>query len=211
MIAVEESSEAYAVRGAALEICFRRLSDRWHHIISIPGTAESFPLLASDEGHPDAEIPPSPVFQDLRLERLSENVLEFQLLGQAGKGIYSTAVRFDEASQFIDFDVCARGRSAASPLCTASRYTPTDALEICHLSRDGALAIEVPHLQVSLELSPVAVPEHPAVRCALVGEPAAARVVVGHVRPSGTRVAGEAGSARWRYRINLAKRLEISQ
>src|SRR5262245_14524250 len=102
MIVLEESAEEYTVRGAGLEISFRRAVDRWQHFVSLRMDGRSLLLLVSDEGTPADDVPDSPAFQDLRFEKLSDDIFEFQLLGQAGKGIYSAAVRFDGCVQVID-------------------------------------------------------------------------------------------------------------
>ncbi len=201
MIVVEESAEAYTVRGADLEICFRHVADRWQHFISIRHNGRSIPLLASQEGQPDDEQLSSPALQDLRLETLSDDVFEFQLLGQAGKGVYSAAVRFDEAAQSIDFDLCVRRRSAESPLCTASRYTLAGGVEARIGRQKEIVLLEVPHASSHVELSPVALPGQPATGCRLVAESPAPRLVVGcfeSIRPGAEK---QPLSVRWRYRI----------
>ena len=201
MLVVEESAYLHLVRSADLEIRFRHLGDRWQHFISIRHRGESLPLMSSDEGSPDDEAPPSPALQDLRLERHSADVVEFQLLGQAGKGIYSAAARFDGAAQSIDFDLCSRSRAAASLLCTASRYTLAGGVQTRIRSRGDNLVAEVPQASFEVELSPVAIPGQPAQRCRIVADRAAVWIVAGCVETTGVVFAKGATSVRWRYQF----------
>jgi hypothetical protein len=204
MIVLEESAEAYTVRGAGLEISFRRSVDRWQHFVSLRTHGRSLLLLASDEGTPADEVPGSPALQDLRFEKLSDDIFEFQLLGQAGKGVYSAAVRFDGKVQAIDFDLCARGRSADSSVCTVSRY---------QIAGDGAASVKpqpdgAPVVlfrgEPAVDLSPVPIEGIPATECLLVGEGLHRRIAAGcfGTTPSGAR--RKPANVRWRYRIALA-------
>src|SRR5436190_24097451 len=122
MIVLEKSADAYSLRDADVELSFRHVGDRWQHCVSVRRDGKWLPLLTSDEGAPTDNIPPSPPLQDLRCEQIDDCIFEFQMLGQSGKGVYSSAVRFDASTHTIDFDLCARGRSRETPLCTASRY-----------------------------------------------------------------------------------------
>src|SRR5262249_27718650 len=146
---------------------FRRGADRWQHFVSRRTRGESLLLLASDEGSPADQVPGSPALQDLRFEKLSHGVVEFQLLGQAGKGIYSAAIRFDGGAQTIDFDFCARGRSADSPIGTASRYQiSVDGAASAIPQPEGALIVRC-HGEPGVVLSPVLMEGIPATECRL--------------------------------------------
>jgi hypothetical protein len=201
MVVIEESAEAYAVRGAELEIAFRLVHDRWQHFISVRHEGRYLPLLTSAEGQPDDEQLLSPALQDLRLETLSDDVFEFQLLGQAGKGVYSAAVRFDGAAQSIDFDLCARRRSAESPLCTASRYTLAGSVEARVRQQSKILLLEVPHASSRIKLSPVPIPGQPTTCCRLDAEGPVMRVLVGCFESIPLSPEKQAVSVRWRYRV----------
>jgi hypothetical protein len=210
MLAVEESAQAYTVRSVKLEIRFRHVGDRWQHSISIRHRGESLPLMGSDEGSPVDEVPPSPALQDLRLERLSADVVEFQLLGQAGKGIYSAAVQFDGAAQSIDFDFCSRRRAAESQLCIASRYALTRGLESRIALHGDVLVVEMAPAESAVHLSPVAISDQPATRCRLVAAGPVARIVAGCVETTRVDFTNKKGAnVRWRYRIGVTDLLEF--
>ena len=204
MIVLEESAEVYTVRGANLEISFRRAVDRWQHFVSIRGRTESFSLMASVEGIPTDEVPGSPALQDLLCENLSDSVVEFQLLGQAGKGVYSAAVRFDGQSQVIDFDMYARGRAADSPVCTMSRYQmAADGTASAQPQREDGLIIRY-RGEPGVDLSPVAIAGMPATECRLIGEESHRRIAAGCFGIPGSVAPHKPVSVRWRYRIALA-------
>jgi hypothetical protein len=204
MIVLEESAEAYSVRGADLEISFRRSVDRWQHFVSIRTNGETLPLLASDEGTGADDLLHSPALQDLRFEKLSDGIFEFQLLGQAGKGVYSAAVRFDGHAQAIDFDVCARGRFAESPLCTVSRY------QIAQGGKTSTAKQQAGGLVVScggdraVALSPVPIPGIPPTACRLIGDGNQQRIAAGCSGVTGSDAPQKVVSVRWRYRMALA-------
>ncbi len=204
MIVVEESAEAYVVRGADLEIAYRHLGDRWQHRISVRHGGRSIPLLVSEEGRPDGDELPSPALQDLRLEMLADNLFEFQLLGQARKGVYSAAVRLDATAQTIDFDVCARGPSRESPLCTFSRYVLAGSAEARNVHQSGTVLIVEQHALRGLEVSPVAIAGQPAAECRSMTAETVRRIAVGCSRPKGSDVTNKRISVRWRYRMALA-------
>lgn len=122
MLEIEKSADAYIVRSGNLLVRFEYSTDRWRHAIAVCGTREQPFLLSSEEGAPDDPRPPSPAFQELRLESIGSDVCEFQLFGQAGKGIYSAAVRFDGAAAEITFDVAARANRAGAEIHEGSAY-----------------------------------------------------------------------------------------
>ena len=172
--------------------------------MSIRGRTESFPLMVSVEGLPTDEILASPALQDLRFEKLSDVVVEFQLLGQAGKGIYSAAVRFDGQSQAIDFDMCARGRAADSPVCTMSRYQiAADGSASAPPQREGGLIVRY-RGEPGVDLSPVPIAGMPATECRPIGEGSHRRIAAGRFGIPGSVAPHKPVSVRWRYRIALA-------
>jgi hypothetical protein len=204
MIVLEESAETYSVRGADLEISFRRALDRWQHFVSIRMHGETIPLLASEEGTAGDDLLPSPALQDLRVEKLSDDAFEFQLLGQAGKGVYSAAVRFDGAAQVVDFDLCARGRSAESPLCTASRYQIAPENNVVAVQQRSGELIMSCGGDRAVVLSPVPIPGIPSTECRLIGEGTQQRIAAGCSGVTGSDAPQKSVSVRWRYRIALA-------
>jgi hypothetical protein len=204
MIVLEESAEAYTLRSADLEINFRHIGDRWQHIISVRRNGESLPLIASDEGTPSDDPLPSPALQDLRVEILSEDAFEFQLLGQAGKGVYSAAVRFDGRGQAIDFDLCARGRSAESPFCTASRYQMVRGGKALTAQQRASGMVVLCRGERGVALSPVPIPGIPLTECRLIGEGTQERIAAGCFGITRSDMPHKPVSVRWSYRIALA-------
>jgi hypothetical protein len=142
LLSIEQSTENYTVRAGDLALSFSRQGHHWSHALSVGMEAEWKQLLQSLEWTPPADRAPSPVFQDLRCERISLEIVEFQALGQCGHVTYSGAVRFDAAQGSIAFDCCQsvpRGRDM--PLATASyQLAPDVATRQLH---NGALQLGV--------------------------------------------------------------------
>lgn len=204
MIALEESAESYTLRSADLEISFRHVGDRWQHSISVQRHGAVCHLMTSDEGTPRGLVLPSPALQDLRLEKLSDEVYEFQLLGQAGKEVYSAAIRLNGASGAIDFDLCARRRSIDAPLCTASRYRLDDADDSLSLQSHENRWLVLLRGERALEFAPVPIPEHADSQCRICREGPARRLAAGHFGKLGSDTAHKGVSLRWQYRISLS-------
>lgn len=119
---VEQSADLNALQTCDLQLTFRYERDRWRHELSVRGESGWQTVLMSIEGLPDQVLPPSPSFQDLRLERIDDETAEFQLFGQAGKAVYSAAVRFNGRSQSISFDVAARAQQERAERSATSQY-----------------------------------------------------------------------------------------
>ncbi len=201
MIEVEESAEAYIVRSAELQLAFRYLRDRWQHFVLVRLSEEWCRLLVSQEGSSDFANIPSPVLQDLRLERPTADVVEFQLLGQAHKDVYSAAVRFDATAAEIDFDLSARGRAPECRLCTRSTYLVTDYdATVAAGSPTGALAIRSGG-GPGVTVAPVAIPFQPQSECRIVGEKFDGRIAAGVFDVAQSEANKQAITVRWRYRI----------
>jgi hypothetical protein len=199
MITLEKSSETYTLRSANLELSFCHIGDRWQHRVSVRGDGRWLPLLASEEGAADREGLPSPAFQDLRCEKLADGAFEFQLLGQAGKAIYSAAVRLDDGKQTIDFDVCARAGASESDVSAKSHY---------FLADDAAVVIEqkadsliVSRGTAGVEFSPVIIPGNPPGECRMEAGAAVRRIVAGCFEAPVSGGRGKGVSVRWRYQM----------
>lgn len=102
--------DSQVVDAGRLRLVFSHAVDRWSHSIAVAVDGEWQTLLSSVEGGAADPWPPSPAFQDLRLETIDQTTQEFQLMGQCGTGVYSAAIRCDLARSTIDFDVCLRVR-----------------------------------------------------------------------------------------------------
>lgn len=203
MIVVEESVEAYVLRCAGLEVSFRFVGDRWHHFVSVPQNGTSHPLFASKEGTATDVVLPSPAFQDLRFEELREGVFEFQLLGQAGKGVYSAAIRFDGQERSIAFDVCARGRSHESPLCTASRYLLAEGNDRPAVQPGKKGLIVLLQGASPIEIAPTAIPGHPEIECRLIGVEPSRQILAGYSDNLRLKPTPKGFSVRWAYLIQV--------
>src|SRR5258708_6569809 len=198
MIVVEKSADAYTLRGANLELSFRHVGDRWQHCVSVLNHGEWFPFLTSEEGTPADKVPPSPPFQDLRFEQFADEVFEFQLMGQSGKGVYSAAVRLDGAASAIDFDLCARGRFGET-LCTASRYVLADDQLLPKVQQLPTAVVLYPRGGQSVEITPIPVEGSPDSECLLTAIQNERRIDAGCIDFTGTGVQGKGFSVRWRY------------
>ena len=204
MIVLEKSADAYSLRDADIELSFRHVGDRWHHCISVRHHGGWFPLLTSEEGAPTDDVPPSPPLQDLRIEQPADGIFEFQLLGQSGKGVYSAAVRFDDAVRTIDFDLCARGRSQETPLCTASRYVLPGNDLLPHVRQQPAVLVLLPGGGRSVEIASVPIADSPRSECRLTTVHNVRRIAAGCFAIMGSDLPGKGFSVRWRYRMTLA-------
>jgi len=204
MIQCEQAAEGYTLRTAGLSISFRHVGDRWQHSISIDRDGAARPVLTSDEGWPGDALLPSPALQDLRLEKLADDVYEFQSLGQAGKEVYSAAIRMDGTAQTISFDICARRRATDTPLCTASRYRLDAVDDSTTLQPCENRWLLLMRGEPALELSPISIPGHPDSQCRVSGEGGAMHLAAGHFGETGSDAATSGVSVRWQYRIGLS-------
>jgi hypothetical protein len=197
MSVVESSSEVYVLRRHQIELSFHHMGDRWQHQISVLCEREWRILVSSEEGIDSSGRLVSPALQDLRLEEPGDGVVEFQLLGQAARGVYSAAIRFDGPARSIEFDMCARALKPGAALCTSSRYRAGDRDAFTIEPRPaGGLAL-IPGHGPGIELLPLAY-EGGETECRCLDQ--------GTVQ---TLVAGSAGrlderptrNVRWRYRM----------
>jgi hypothetical protein len=204
MIVAEKSADAYTLREADVELSFRHVGDRWQHFVSVPNHGEWFPLLTSEEGTPADDVPPCPPFQDLRFEQLADEIFEFQLMGQSGTGVYSAAVRFDGGADTIDFDLCARGRSQATPLCTTSRYTLAGNDLLPQVQQRAAAVTSRVCDGRAVDIAPVPIADSPHSECRLTTRQNGRRIDAGCFDISSSGLPGKGFSVRWRYRITWA-------
>lgn len=202
MTLVEETAETYTLSAADIQISFRYVGDRWQHFVSVRRDGDWLRILTSEEGSSERRALPSPALQDLRFEKLDDDVFEFQVIGQAGHGVYSAAVRFDGKSQEIDFDLCARGRSSDSPLCTESSYILSVGHESASVEnlQPHSLVVQM-HGGPAIEISPVQVPENPTTACRVLDEDSVRKIVAGSSGVTRPNATNKGISIRWRYRI----------
>lgn len=209
MIELEKSADAYSLLDADFELSFRHVGDRWQNCVSVRHHGEWHPLLTSEEGVASNDVPPSPPFQDLRCEQVAEDIFEFQLLGQSGKGVYSAAVRFNGGARTIDYDLCARGRSMETPLCTASRYILAGNDWLLQVRQEPGLLVLSARGGRSVEIAPVPIQGSPRSECRLTTVDNVRRIDAGCFETK--NVPGKGLSVRWRYRMVLSGVAEPSQ
>jgi hypothetical protein len=204
MLEVEQSAAASTLRSGNLQLSFHYDRDRWRHVLAIRGETGWETVLTSIEGSPEQTLPPSPSFQDLRLERIDSETGEFQLFGQAGQAVYSAAIRFDGKSQAISFDIAARAQREGGERCAMTRYELSPSVSVKNS--------EAPEKQVlgtvcgTLVLS---VPQGIVIdRSAHPSEPGSSRLTVAmHGHSGGTSGDGTPSrNARWQYEIRFAPR-----
>ena len=123
-IEVEQTADRFVLTAETLRLELSRTTDRWQHRISArPAVSEPWHLLLSSvEGKSDEHSPPSAALQDCFLQEIATGIQELQLLGQAGKNVYSAAIRMDEGKQEIGFDFCLRTPVAAGVPEVLSTY-----------------------------------------------------------------------------------------
>jgi hypothetical protein len=200
MIEVEKSADQYALRDDCLEIEFQFVGDRWQHSIALRYGNGWLPVLISEEGQPADAALPSPAFQDLRVEQLAEEVFEFQLMGQSGKGVYSAAVRFDAAERTHDFDLCARGPIADSLLCTVSTYRLAGPERLTVTSNADSAVLTSGEGRL-IRVAPVLIAGNPAGECRVTGDASERRLSVGCFGVRASNSNEKTASIRWRYRL----------
>ncbi|MFN0052974.1 MAG: hypothetical protein ACKV0T_12375 [Planctomycetales bacterium] len=202
MLHLSQSPTQSTIRHGHYRLEFRHVQDRWQHELAICCQDRWRPILTSREGTPAEVVPASPVWQDLRLESLSDDVAEFQLMGQAGEGVYSAAIRLDGSRREVFFDLCARGKRGDSSICQQCRYD----LSSETLWREGSnslLPTITGHFGAwGLHVEPHSLENQPQADCRLEGTPAA-RLIVGCLEGAGKSDSSRGRSVRWQYRISL--------
>lgn len=194
MLEIEKSAGAYVARCGELLLKFEYSTDRWRHELAIRRNGGWQALLSSKEGAADDALPPSPAFQDLRLEPISDEISEFQLFGQAGKGIYSAAVRFDGYSGTITFDVAARANRAGAEIHDGSHYEVPPAVSFSPTGDGGTFALQGDQVGVRLTS-----------RCQLLYAPSdPPLVLIRQHEADKSGVFQTVQNARWQYQFGLA-------
>ena len=103
-----------------LRVLFERRGDRIaHRIVWVDGEAEQ-PLLASVEGSPEQDWPPSPALQEGRIETSSGRSVAM-LVGMAGKSHWSMSVEADTEANQLTFDVACRVKKPDAELQSTYR------------------------------------------------------------------------------------------
>lgn len=198
---VEQSADVNALRTGDLELTFRYDRDRWRHELAVRAESGWQTVLMSVEGLPDQALPPSPSFQDLRLERIDDETGEFQLFGQAGKAVYSAAIRFDGRLQTISFDVAARAQREGAERCAESRYEPAPPVKPSDVHAAGNVALTAGGSSLILSASE---PGTVISAAPPTGSDLAPMIVAGFSLESTSGDAHPPRNARWQYEIRFA-------
>ncbi len=113
--------------------------DRFAHEISVLKDGSWQVALASAEGTPHDDWPPSPPFQSLHIEEREDGRTLALLVGMAGKSHWSASIEIDAEAHAVLFDVACRLREpAAGPLGSTYQGLP--------LAADSSvLAVELTH------------------------------------------------------------------
>jgi hypothetical protein len=198
---IDQAPERNRVATDSLCLTFdRTLGDRWRHAVDIRTDSDWQTLFTSAEGSAADTDPPSPAFQDLRLEVVDSATAEFQLFGQAGQRVYSAAVRFNGATDAIDFDVCCRVpvKRLGGPIVSSYDW-PDGRGESIVSDSDPPSPLRLPSHSVEIEL-----PSLPnAVPCAwrTTGEGSSAMLQFGRFDVAAVEAASSVVTIRWRYVI----------
>ena len=106
-----------------LRVRFTWQGDRFAHEVSVLNDGSWQPALASVEGTPQDDWPPSPPFQSLHIEHREDGRTLALLVGMAGKSHWSASIEIDAEARAVLFDVACRLRGrrlVRSPAATKS-------------------------------------------------------------------------------------------
>jgi len=200
MLDIERSSEILRVRSDRVELSFRHDCDRWRHEFSAYAADQWWTVLRSLEGSAENPMPASPALQDLRLEQLSEQVFEFQGMGQAGSAIYSAAIRLDFAVLEVAFDLCVRGKRAGSSMRAQSHYEISSGSAV---PDSNGSAVTLSDSGARLTISPIRIEGQPDCECRLL-DSATRQIAAGCFSADAYSADPKPRSIRWGYRFSLA-------
>jgi len=129
--------------------------DRLAHTVGLVLADRVVPLLASLEGASDEDWPPSPPLTTVETPAVSGDTHAL-LLGMAGRSHWSAAIKMEEASRCIMFEVACRIKEPASWLGSSYRTMITavaagDHAELMAGDRRVRIAAEGAHLHVTPE------------------------------------------------------------
>lgn len=205
--------ETQVIVAADLRIAFEYTGDRWRHTVFLREGNQWRLLLTTVEGTPAEAAPPSPAFQELRVENIESalpgrNVLRacvVQLFGQSGKDVYSAAVEVDQEHGTMDFDVALRSKHPERLAGAYSTYrlepgwrfsAGPDGSQIALDSADGKP-------RVMIQSTPIA--EGPGSRFEELHMDGGRGFRVGSIATSAWDAPARPRSVRWRYRLSSRK------
>ena len=113
-------SDAEALTALGLRVVFRRLADRYAHVVEAVHGGEHVAIAESLEGTGEEDWPPCPALQQLHFETRADGGRLALLVGRAGSSHWSLSVEAKPDSPRVIFDVACRLRE--SPLLLGSEY-----------------------------------------------------------------------------------------
>lgn len=181
---------AITASGSGIEVRFQRLADRWAHTIAATKGEHLMPLLASHEGGPEDDWPPSPPLQEVHLQEEANKGRLILGVGGAGSARWSLSVEADPDRGRLVFDVACRLSVALSHCGSAYRSMIAG-------QRGGSLhEVLLPAEAGPIVVSALPSPEHQPADVEITPTGLA-------ILPETTAVAQPA-SLRWRYAIGIA-------
>lgn len=205
-IEVEQTADRFVLTAERLRLELSRTTDRWQHRISVrPALSEPWQeLLSSVEGKSDEHSPSSAALQDCFLQEIEPGIQEVQLLGQAGKNVYSAAIRMDSGKQEIGFDFCLRTPVAGGVPAVLTTYEL--ALEQASSSKLTAsgddLVVRLSH-GIQLKLEMILASESLPGKAALALQESHSLLQISGSCATELGVSSGRRSLRWRYRLRL--------
>lgn len=198
LLTVKQTADSYVVASATLRLIFERAADRWRHIVDVFANDDWLTVLTSVEGTPSETLPPSPPFQELRLEQLDDITHEFQLFGRGAGHVYSAAVRVDGVAASIDCDLCVKPRHPGLIERAVSTYEVCSSDSINRAS-DSKIILNAAKANRRLSLESLPLDGHPPARWTLAPSPHHAQITCHDPAQSWAA----AKTLRWHYRIGL--------
>ncbi len=113
-------SDEEALTALGLRVAFRRVADRYAHVIEAVRGSALVTIAESLEGTGETDWPPSPALQQLHFETRADGSRLALLVGRAGGSHWSLSVEAKPDSPRVTFDVACRLRE--SPLLLGSEY-----------------------------------------------------------------------------------------
>ncbi|MCE9554753.1 MAG: hypothetical protein K8T91_15465, partial [Planctomycetes bacterium] len=144
------------LEAAGLRLSFHAFGDRLAHTVGLVVGNRVVPLLASVEGTPADDWPPSPPLTTIELSSQA-GVQHALLLGMAGRSHWSVAVVLNEAARRLEFEIATRMKEPATLLGSAYRtmVAARSHREGVELAVDGeTIRVEAPSQQPAVRVTP---------------------------------------------------------
>lgn len=205
--------ETQVFDAADLRIAFEYTGDRWRHTVFLREGNRWTPLLASVEGTSAEATPPSPAFQELRVENIASalpgrNVLRacvVQLFGQSGKDVYSAAVEVDHEHGTMDFDVALRSKHPERLAGAYSTYRLEPGWRLTAEPDGSQIALDRAERQPGVMIQSSPIEDSPGSRFEELHLDDGRGFRVGSIATSAWDAPARPRPVRWRYRLSSRK------